>query len=49
MGNLPGVDSNQATVLEDPVPEEDADATNWCSVCSPHVGSAAAAKPATGN
>ena len=37
MGNLPGVDGNQATVLDpsDPVPVEDAVATNWCSVCPP--------------
>ena len=48
-GDLPGVGSNKDTVLGDPVPEEDADATDWCSVCSPHVGGAAAAKPATGN
>ena len=41
-----GVDSDQVTV---PVPVEDADATDWCSVGSPHVGVAAAAKPATGN
>ena len=41
MGNLPGVDGNQATVqvrpepnLSDPVPVEDAVTTNWCSVCS---------------
>ena len=48
-GDLPGVGSDKDTVLGDPVPEEDADATDWCSVCSPHVGSAAAAKPATRN
>ena len=42
MGSLPGVEGNQATVqvrpepnLSDPVPVEDAVATNWCSVCSP--------------
>ena len=38
MGNLPGVHGAQATVqvnLSDPVPVEDADATDWCSVCPP--------------
>ena len=48
MGNLPGVDSDKDTVLGDTVPEEDADATDWCSLRSSYVGSAAVAKPATG-
>ena len=33
-GNLPGFGSNKDTVLDNPIPEEDADATDWCSVCS---------------
>ena len=49
LGDLPGVGRDKDTVLGNTIPEEDADATDWCSVCSPHVGSAAAAKPATGN
>ena len=48
MGNLPGVDGNQATVLKpsDPVPVEDAVATDLQCVLPPHVGDAAAAMPA---
>ena len=45
-GDLPGVDSDKDTVLGDPVPE-DAVPQLICSVCSlPHIGVAAAAKPA---
>ena len=40
------VDNDQDMVLGDTVPEEEAEATDWCSVCSPHVGGAAVAKAA---
>ena len=48
LGDLPGVDKDKDTVLGDTVPEEEAEATDWCSLRSPLVGSAAVAKPATG-
>ena len=51
MGILPGVANSQAMVLDpsDTVPVEDAVATDLQCVLPPHIGGAAAAKPATGN
>ena len=46
LGDLPGVDNDKDPVLGDTVPAEEAVATDWCSVCSPHVGGAAVAKAA---
>ena len=43
-----GVDNDHDTVLSDTVLVEEAEATAWCSLRSPHVGSAAVAKPTTG-
>ena len=48
LGDLPGVDNDKDPVLGDTVPAEEAVATDWCSVCSPHVGGAAVAKASNG-
>ena len=48
LSDLPGVDNDQDTVsgtyLGDTDPVEEAEATDWCSLQSPHVGSAVVAR-----